>query len=290
MKRFIAAAPVLLVLVVLLLLLPLTATGQDLLQPKDGPGQHHDIGNQATQEALPAVAAPEEWVREKTGDMLPLDTFFRNEQGEAVSLRQLVDRPTLLLPVYYLCPTACSFDLANLADAVRRSSHAAGSFRVITLSFDPRETAETAALARPNYTALLPPAFPVDAWAFLTGDQDSILKVTDAIGYRFKRRDDRTFIHPSAMAVLAQDGQIIKYVYGSFIPGDVDLALAEAAKGTPATSIRRLLAFCLSADPRQNKQVFELLKAGTVLLLAAGAGFLFFFLRRKMPAPPPSGT
>jgi protein SCO1/2 len=55
------------------------------------------------------AVTPGEWIEEKTGEHIPLDAVFKNERGETVALRQLVDRPTLLLPIYYRCPTGCSF-------------------------------------------------------------------------------------------------------------------------------------------------------------------------------------
>ena len=235
----------------------------------------------------PEVVDPGEWVQEKTGEYVPLDAVFKNERGKSVTLQQLIDRPTLLLPIYYSCPQLCSFDLANLADAVRRSGHTAGSYRVISLSFNADETPETAALIKPNYTQLLASDFPESAWVFLTGDRDNIRKVTRAIGYTFKKKDDHTFIHPSALTVLDKDGQIIKYVYGSFIAGDIDLALAEAVKGTPTTSIRRLLAFCLPANPRQNQQVFLFFRIGAVSTLAIGSFFFLRFLRRNKKTSQP---
>ena len=70
-------------------------------------------------------------------------------------------------------------------------------------------------------------------------------------------------------------------MYGSFIPGDVDLALAEAAKGTPATSIRRLLAFCFPANPRQTQHIMNYLKMGSGAVLLVGGLCFFLFLRRK---------
>jgi len=234
------------------------------------------------------AVTPGEWIEEKTGEHIPLDAVFKNERGETVTLRQLVDRPTLLLPIYYRCPTGCSFELANLAEAMRRSRHAPESFRAISLSFNAEETPETATTVKPNYTQLLTKNFPENGWVFLTGDSDNILKLTRAIGYTFKKKDEYTFIHPSALIVLDKDGQIIKYVYGSFIPGDVDLALAEAAQGTPASSIHRLLAFCFSANPRQNQQVLAYFKMGTAaILLIGGLWFLLFLRRKKSDQPKP---
>lgn len=257
--------------------------GQMMAGESDGHADHQGHGDDhAKIMALQQEVNDSEWVEEKTGQFIPLEATFKDEHGKTVSLQEIIDRPTLLLPVYYFCPRACSFDLANLADAIAKTTHPSGSFRVISLSFNAMETPEVAAAVKPNYTALLGDDFPDDGWKFLTGDQANILQVTNAIGYSFKKQSDQIFIHPSAMVALGSDGKIIKYIYGSFIPGDVDLAIAEAEKGTPATSIRRFLSFCFNYSPSQNQTVFTYLKLGTITLLAAGGiYFVFFFLRRK---------
>ncbi len=227
------------------------------------------------------MAAPDEWVQEQTGASLPLDAVFFNEQGQEVRLQELIDQPTLLLPVYYLCPKSCSFDLANLAEAIRRSTIPADRYRVISLSFSTEENPEIAAGAKKNYTELLPASFDRSKWSFLTGSENNIRKVTDSLGYRFQKQQDGTFIHPSALVALDKKGRIIKYVYGAFIAGDVDLALTEAEKGTPSSSIRRFLSFCFASDPRKNQQVFTVIKVGALAVLCLGGGLFVYFLRRK---------
>ena len=233
------------------------------------------------QQPQPAPSTVSLGVEEKIGGFVPLDLAFINDRGEKILLRQLIDRPTLLVPVYYNCPTGCIMELANTADAIRRSKHKVGSFRTISVSFDATETASIAAAARPNFTQMLGKDFPEDAWAFLTGDQRAIEQLTASIGFSFQKKADGTFAHPSTMVVLAQDGRIIKYVYGTFLSGDVDLALAEAAKGEPASSIRRVLEFCLPANPIQARQVLDALKWGSLVLLVAGTIGLVILLRRK---------
>ncbi|MEJ2058373.1 MAG: hypothetical protein P8X39_11100 [Desulfofustis sp.] len=77
---------------------------------------------------------------------------------------------------------------------------------------------------------------------------------------------------------------MIKYVYGKFIPGDVEIALTEAARGVPATSIKRLLDYCFNYDPDANKGFFQGVKIAVLALF--GALILFFFVRfvwRKDP-------
>ena len=215
---------------------------------------------------------------ERTGEYLPSPLFFNDENGNRRVLNELVDRPTIILPVYYRCPKICSFDMANLAMALKRTSRPADSFRVVTVSFDEHESSEDAARAKNNYTALLAESYPADSWFFLTGDKENILRLTDAIGYSFKRAKRGLFIHPSAMAVTSSEGRIIKYVYGEFLVGDVDLALMEAGKNTPSPSIKRFLAYCLEGDPERNRKLFNILKASVIVALGVGGYFLLRLL------------
>ena len=217
-------------------------------------------------------------VDEKAGDYIPLTATFLDQNGKRVTLEQLIDRPTLFLPVYYYCPTSCSLDMANLAQALQAVKASPDSFQVITMSFDESEGVDAARHARKNHTALLKKEYPEDFWYFLTGNKKEIMRVTQAIGYHFLPAPNNTFVHPSAIAVLAGYGKIIKYVYGSFLPGDIDLAIVEAEKGVVAKSIRRFLAFCFNTDPKQNQKVFTFLRIAALLVLGAGAFFFFRFL------------
>jgi len=233
-----------------------------------------------------ALSVPRDWILEKTGQFLPLQATFFDEQGRKVVLGELIDQPTLLLPVYYTCPSLCSFDLANLAETLRRlDSLGEKGFRVLALSFNTEDTPAIARATKPNYTHLLDAGFSEERWRFLTGDEANIMQVTEAIGYRFQRQRDGVFIHPSALVAIDRNGQIIKYIYGSFIPGDVALALKEAAESRPATSIRRLLAFCFPANPRQDAVVLNIMKIASLAVLVAGAIWLAFLLRRKKTSP-----
>ncbi|MDP3479627.1 MAG: SCO family protein, partial [Desulfoprunum sp.] len=227
--------------------------------------------------------AGKDWVEEKTGNFVPLDARFTDETGAEVALRDIIDRPTLLLPIYFYCPSACSQTLANLATSLKQLKSVAGKdFRVIAYSFNEKETAEDAGRAKKNYLKLLDPSFPASEWRYLTGSRETILAVTTAIGYRFQRMADETYIHPSALVAVAGDGKIIRYVYGSFIPGDIDMAIADAAKGTPSLSVKRLLGMCFGSDPNANKSVFNTVKVVVSAAFLGGiAAFVFFFRKRN---------
>jgi len=228
----------------------------------------------------------EKWIKEKTGDYIPLDLEFVAEDGRKVTLGSIIDRPTIILPIYFYCPAICSQNLANLATAMTELSFIPGKdYRAIALSFNEVETSEVASRAKENYLKIVGDDFPAAEWYFLTGTIDNIKAVTDSLGFRFKKMDDTTFIHPSALMILDAKGRIIRYVYGSFLAGDIDMALLDAQKGTPSLSVKRLLAFCFDYDPDTNKSLFQTVKVSVIALFGLVLGFVFFYFRRKTQKP-----
>lgn len=222
------------------------------------------------------------WIEEKTGEYLPLDLVFTDEEGNSLALGEFIDRPTIFLPIYFYCPNICSKNLANLAVALGSLTALPGKdYRVIAMSFNDAETPEVAAQAKTNYLKIVGSEFPAGEWKFLTGEAKTIKAATDAVGFRFKKNEDLTFIHPAALMVLGSDGRIIRYVYGSFLAGDIDMSLADAAKGTPSLSVKRFLSFCFNYDPDKNKTVFQYVKIGVLLLFFFGLIFVFVFFKQK---------
>lgn len=228
--------------------------------------------------------AGEDWISEKTGALIPLDAEFVDENGKTIRLGDIVDRPTILLPIYFYCPNICSKNLANLAVALNNLTSVPGrDYRVIALSFNDAEGPKDSARAKRNYLKILDKGFPADQWHFLTGSSEMIRKVTDSVGFRFQRLDDETFIHPAALIILAADGKISRYVYGSFLAGDIDMGLADAAKGITSLSVKRFLDFCFNYDPDKNKSTFQIVKVVVLLLFAAVVVFALIYLKKKRP-------
>lgn len=225
-----------------------------------------------------------EWIEEKTGQYLPLDLAFADEEGNTIQLKEIIDRPTIFLPIYFYCPNICSKNLSNLAIALNSLSFKPGEeYRVIALSFNEAENHKDAARAKRNYLKIVDEGFPSDGWRFLTGTQKAIKEATDAVGFRFKKIDDETFIHPAALMTIAEDGKIIRYIYGSFLAGDIDMGLADAVSGRPSLSVKRLLAFCFNYDPDKNKSVFQLVKIGVMLFFGIILAIIFIYFKRKRP-------
>lgn len=218
---------------------------------------------------------------EQLGEPIPLDLSFIDSKGAAVELKTLIDRPTLIVPVFYNCRNVCNMMLGGLAAVLPKVKLDAGQdYNVLTLSFDPTETPEMAARSKKTFfTAMQSPDYPAEAWKFLTGQQQDILEVTNAAGYYFTKEGD-DFLHPIAAFVVSKDGTIIRYLIGQrFSPIDLSMALLEASEGRIGRPIKTALQFCFSYDPEGRRYVFNLMRiSGTVILLTLGSFLLFLFL------------
>lgn len=244
----------------------------------------------AASEQVPAPAAAV-GLTERLGDKIPLDLIFRDEAGKPVRLGDLVTGPTIILPVYYKCTNVCNFLQGGLADALPAVKRKPGEeYRVLSISFDETETPELATKFKRLYLTAINAPFPEDGWRFLTGDLADIHRLTDAIGYRFMRKGVE-FIHPVASVVVAKDGTIVRYFYGTtFLPKDLTLALLEAREGKVGATIRTVVGYCFSFDPKGKTYVFNLMRvSATVVLLCAGAFLLFLILSGRKRKNPSSG-
>ncbi len=221
------------------------------------------------------------------GRKVPLDLTFLDENGKSVSLRELVHTPVVLTLVYLHCPNICPFLLQNLAGVFNQMPAEPGrDYVALSISFDERETPASAREQKKIFLEMIGRPFPADAWRFLTGDRDNIRKLTDAVGFRYKRVGN-DFAHPVAVIALSPEGKITRYLYGMDpLPFDLKMALVEASHGTIGPAISKVVQFCFSIDPKGHKLVFNALKVtGTVTLFFAGLFILFLLFKgRRRPS------
>jgi protein SCO1/2 len=230
---------------------------------------------------------PDIGIDEKLGQFIPLDSTFNDENGNPVMLKQLIHTPTILTPVYLHCPNVCSLLLQNLADVLNRlPAEPDKEYRVISISFDEKEKPALAFQKKKTYLKMIQKPFPEDAWRFLTGDKQNIHKLTDAIGFRFKRVGE-DFEHPVSLVILSPDGKIVRYMYGADpLPFDLKVALVEASQGRIGPTIAKLVRFCFSYDPKANKLVFNMLRVtGTVTVFFALLFVVFLLFKGKRQHP-----
>jgi protein SCO1/2 len=230
-------------------------------------------------------------LQEKRGNVLPADLTFSDENGKKVNLRDMVDRPTMLAVVYYSCSRMCPQFLEGLAISLGRLNLVPGKdYRVLTVSFDDKDTPEIARNVKRNYIRAIDRPFPEDAWKFLTGTADNARRLCDALGISIMK-SDHGFIHPEVLIFLAPGGritrymQLTKYDYGVSYPiiftnYELSQAVAEAEQGKVCTLGATVPLYCFVHEPSRQEAFFTIMKImGLVTLLMILS--LFFYLRRE---------
>ena len=178
---------------------------------------------------------------------VPLDTTFRDEAGATVRLGDYFGkRPVVLVFAYFDCPMLCTQVINGLASALDVLSLKPGKdFEIVTVSFNPKDTPATASAKKANYIARYKQPGAAAAWHFLTGDQPSIDRLTEAAGYRYVwDKDTQQFAHPTGVIVLTPDGRLARYLFGiEYGPRDLRFALVEASAGKVGTPVDSLLLY-----------------------------------------------
>ncbi len=227
---------------------------------------------------------------EKLGQYIPADASFVDESGKRVTLKNIIDRPTIIAPVYFGCMHECPLLLSGLAQVLGKMEliKPDKDYRVIALSFDENDTPQIARDKKVNYMKAVGKPFPEDAWKFLTGDKTNIRKFTDSIGFKFQRDSQHDFSHPVTIVVIAPGGKIVRYIEGlTFLPFEVTMAITEAAHGRVGTTTQKVLQYCFSYDPLKKSYVFNILKVtGTVMVLFVGSFLIFLLTTKKKPKNP----
>jgi protein SCO1/2 len=231
------------------------------------------------------------------GARVPAELTFRDETGRPVRLGDaLGGRPVVLTLNYFTCPNLCPLTVQDLASALGDVPFALGDqYEVLTVSIDPTDTPDLAREKKRQYLRPYPNPGIEEGWHFLTGDEASIARLTDAVGFRYVYdADQHEYAHPSGLVVLTPDGTISRYLYGlDFPPNDLRLALVEASQGRIAGAVDRLLLLCYHYDPetgRYSSLVLTAVRAGGVATVA-GLGLLLGVLwRRDLRASRRGGT
>jgi protein SCO1 len=232
-------------------------------------------------------------IDQKLNQQVPLDSTFRDETGKTVQLGQYFgQKPVILSLVYFNCPMLCTQVLNGMEAAMKGLPMDAGNqFEAVTVSIDPSDRPVLASVKKQMYTGMYGRAGAAEGWHFLTGDEDQIKKLADAVGFRYAYDpDSKQFAHASAIMVLTPDGKISKYFYGiQYSPRDLRLGLVEASAGRIGTPVDSILLFCYHYDPHTGKYgllISRLIQTGGLLTIAAiGITMLILFRRERYALP-----
>jgi protein SCO1/2 len=220
---------------------------------------------------------------------VPLDLNFVDENGQPVQLRQYFgQKPVIITMVYYTCPMLCSQVLSGLTGTLVSISgmNVGREFNVVTVSFDPRDTPKAAMETRDRYLKRYRRAGSEQGWHFLTGKQEQIHALAQALGFRYTwDEQNQQYAHASGIMLLTPDGRIAQYYYGiEYAPRDLRLGMVEASKGKIGTMVDQLLLYCYHYDPTQGKYgmaIFNVLRISALATVLVLGGFLIVMFRRE---------
>jgi protein SCO1 len=231
-------------------------------------------------------------IEQRLNQQIPLDLAFRDETGKAVHLSDYFgQKPVILNLVYYKCPMLCSEVMSGLTRSLKVIKFDAGNqFNVLSVSFNPSETPELAAAAKAQYMQRYGRPQDADGWHFLTGAQESIASLTQAVGFQYQY-DPKTdqFAHATAIMVLTPEGRVAQYYYGvEYSPKDLRLGLIQASNHKIGNLVDEVFLYCYHYDPSTGKygaiisRVLKLSGLATILFLG---GMVLILFRRGSQHP-----
>jgi protein SCO1/2 len=196
-------------------------------------------------------------------------------------------RPVILNLVYFNCPMLCNVFLDGFVGTLRDLDWTPGNeFEIVTVSIDPADDAAGATKKRAHYVERLGRPDAAKGWHFLTGDQASVRKLADAVGFSYRYMEDRKeYAHSAGLFVATPGGRISRVVTGvMFEPQTLRLALVEASDGRIGSPMDQLILFCFAYDHtagRYGPAAMKIMRVGGLLTLLVLVGFLAANHRRE---------
>lgn len=228
-------------------------------------------------------------ITERLAEPVPLDLPFLDEHGQPVTLARYFDgaRPVILNLGYMGCPMLCGLVANGMVDAMNGMEDTAGEeYVVLSVSIDHTETPTLAAAKKQGYLGQYGRAAAEQGWHWLTGREEHVRALTDAVGFGFKWNDARQeYAHAAVLIILSPDGEVMRYLYGiQFDPRTLELSLIEAADGKTGSSLDKFLLFCFHYDAesgRYGPAARNIMKAGGAITIAIVAGMVLGLRRRE---------
>jgi protein SCO1/2 len=180
----------------------------------------------------------------------------------------------------------CTIGLNGLTSALDVLPFEAGrEFELLSISFEPKERpAQAAAKKKVQLARYKRPG--AASWHFLTGDRESIDRVTKAVGFRYAwDPETRQYAHPAGTVIATSDGRVSRYLFGiEYAPKDLRLALVESGNGQIGGLVDQALLFCYQYNPhagRYSAAIMNVIQAAAVLTVLALGGFIVIMRRRE---------
>ncbi|MDX2064622.1 MAG: SCO family protein [Fimbriimonadaceae bacterium] len=253
-------------------------------------------------------------ITQRIGDRIDTGAEFQNENGEKITLRSLLkDRPVLVFPVYFTCPSGCNTLVTNVMKTIARLNPegrknkidfgittdliVGRDFDIVFLSINPTETSKDSSTKQMQVLRDLNMSANEAGWHFLTGDMANIRRVTESIGFKFRYEPTENILnHPTGSVMLTADGLISAYTVGNDLPTRVlesHLATAKAGELSPKVDQTRMFGCVrMSKSTTAARAVVEqgLRAVGFAFVIAmfSWIGFLSYKYRRPAAGGPVS--
>jgi protein SCO1/2 len=252
--------------------------------------KHYDP-SQSEPNGMPKVLQ-EVGIKQNLGAQLPLDTEFKDENGNPVKLGNYFNKnkPVVLALVYYECPMLCNEVLNGLTGSIKGISFDVGKeFDIVAISFDARENDKPnlAKNKKEGYLSRYGRAGAENGWHFLTGTQNSIDAVANAVGFSYVY-DEKTeqFAHAGGVMIVTPDGIMSRYYYGiDYEPRQLKFGIMDSAQSKVGNPAEQLLLYCYHYDPSSGKYGLSIMKvirfAGVATILGMVGMMLVFWRRNK---------
>jgi protein SCO1/2 len=223
-------------------------------------------------------------IEDRAGAQVPRDVKLEGSDGRTFVLGEYMDgeKPLVLVLAYYGCPMLCSLVLNGTTDALKSVDAVPGrDYRLLVVSFDPRDTSDVAKEKREAYVEALGlgagakalEGEPLMAFEFARGSESEVARLAEAIGFRYRwDEEEQQYAHAAGLFVVTPEGKLSQALTGiKFERDDLSSALVEAKKGVWHSPLKSVLLYCFQYDPLVGKytlQVKQLLKVGAALTVA----------------------
>ena len=209
---------------------------------------------------------PKVEIVQKLDSQVPMDVAFVDEDGKAVTLREVAQgKPIVLALVYYECPMLCGEVMLGMLKAFNELEFTIGNeYTVVTVSFNTKEAPELARLKKMNVLEHYKTPEATAGWRFLTTKDDKAVRtLAESVGFQYLYLPSvDQFAHAGGIMVLTPEGKVSRYFYGIEYPArDLRFGLIDAAGGKIGSLADEILMLCYKYDPASGSYGFVVMSA-----------------------------
>lgn len=188
------------------------------------------------------------------------DVILVGAGDQAIDLQDYRGKPLIINMVFTACVRSCPLIVQSLYDSVDVAQETFGedAFAVVTIGFDSEVDTPERMQAYASTQGV-----DLENWHFLSGDQETIERLTEAMGYIYFP-SPVGFDHLAQTSILDAEGRVYRHVYGAnFTPPAVVEPLKALIYGRSAdlTSleglVNRIKLFCTLYDEKTGRYSFD---------------------------------